>query len=768
MSNNSANSRIRIAELLNKSSIEDTNLLIVEDEEDTKQSTISALKESFSGDAYEPTDKKFYSSEKVQQLVQNIKRDINTRADGKDLKKLQDSINNIIASSGNGSKDTEIIAARDGKSTLSERLESDISLADSKYMHKVMKNITGKKVQVYDHYGYVDLSIVESKYKETSNGTNTLTVYSQNLLDWNRIVETPQVQKSEGNKGAIYTQGGSGYSIEIPLPIIYPLGKYTFFSAISFSDNFQDKHVKLIIRYSDGTVDEIPYNHEESFSFEARKGFDKLTISYNTEGYVRNSKVTFRNMMLVSSPYIPSTYIPYERTTYNMTIGDNKFEFYNNNYTYECSIKNGEVSISYYDNKVDTEYLYKQLLELKDIVENKTDKCGMITDIGSYQFLDNMYIQTYGEGVSIEDSTENYDRNGVHSKKITISENASRNSVMRIPIDNPVNVVETVGIFFYIDKPDYSLFTDKTGGIKIRLCCDNVSVPTETNYYECLISKKEMVQGWNFIKKRIDDFSSNGKPSTNTVRFMSIEICRNDEMNGRSLYINSFVLNQKMKPAVILCLNGVYDESISYLYPHLLSRGIRPTIFLNQKKTLTNETIDSIMKYRLVDGWDIGLDSCHPNKEILVQDDNYRNQFVALTNSHEWLKSTLNAAPVSYSAAYGNLRPLTSSIIKELGYKIVKTDADGYCGFFSDKDLCVPMHLINNEVEVDEIKSKIDYAIKTNQAVILYTNDVTEYGSEIDAKKVTLESIVKYIQDRVKKGAIESISLKDFYEKCIN
>lgn len=765
---NSSNSRIPIADLLEKSGIEDTNLMIVEDAEDTKKSTVSELKKAFSGDGFDPTDSKFYTSKKVQQFIQDLKRDINTRANEKDLDKLRETLNNIVAGSGNGNKDTELIAARNGKATLSDRLQFDNDLANSKYMEKIKKSITGKTIYLEDHYGYIDLSIVEALRKETTRYPETLTIHSRNLLDWNCIIETLQVVKSEPNKGATYTQGGSGYSIEIPLPIIYPSGEYTFLSSISFSDDFRDNHVQFSVRYSDGTVDTMPYSHEESFSFETRKGFDKLIITYDPDNYVRGSKVTFRNMMLVNAPYLPTTYIPYERIVRNMAIGDNIFEFYNNNYIYECAIQNGELSISYYDNTISTQYLYDKLLELRDILDNKIDKCGMITDYGVYQFLDDMYIHSYGEGIRIEDSEEEYDRNGVHSKKITIAEDTTRNTIFRIPVNNPVEIIETIGIFFYMDRPDYWLFDDKTGGLKLRLCSDNIAESTETNYYEYLIGKKEMVQGWNFVKKRITDFASYGNPDPNAIKFMSLEICRNDEMRRKTLYINSFVFNQKMKPTVILCLNGTYDESVSYLYPYLKTRGIKPTIFLNQKKTLSYETVDNLMMYRIVHGWDIGLDSCHPNKEILIQDDNYRNQFVAINSSHEWLRSTLVATPISYSASYGNLRPITASIIKELGYKIAKTDSNGYCGFFSDKELCVPMHLISNEVEADDVIDLIDHAIESSQTVILYANDVTEYGSEIDAKKVTLESVIKYIQERVAEGSVECMTLKDFYNKCIN
>ena len=51
---------IRIAEMLEKTNIEDENLMIVEDEIDTKRTTIKELKRALSGDGFSPDRYKFY------------------------------------------------------------------------------------------------------------------------------------------------------------------------------------------------------------------------------------------------------------------------------------------------------------------------------------------------------------------------------------------------------------------------------------------------------------------------------------------------------------------------------------------------------------------------------------------------------------------------------------------------------------------------------------------------------------------------------------
>src|SRR5699024_5915317 len=116
----------------------------------------------------------------------------------------------------------------------------------------------------------------------------------------------------------------------------------------------------------------------------------------------------------------------------------------------------------------------------------------------------------------------------------------------------------------------------------------------------------------------------------------------------------------------------------------------------------------------------IGTDGCHPNKEILVEDDNYRNQYIALRSSWNWLRENMVNSPISYSAPYGNLRPITVPILRDLGYKISKVETGGYCGFFAEKDMAIPSHLISNLVEIDSITDMIDHAIESNQAVCLY------------------------------------------------
>ena len=163
---------------------------------------------------------------------------------------------------------------------------------------------------------------------------------------------------------------------------------------------------------------------------------------------------------------------------------------------------------------------------------------------------------------------------------------------------------------------------------------------------------------------------------------------------------------------------------------------------MNSSRTLTAKAFDSIIKLRAVDDWDIGVYGCNPNKEILIKDDNYRNQYIALRASKQWIQDNIIDNPTSYCAPYGNLRPVTVPLLKDFGYNIARTEGTGYISNFTKYDFAIPSQLVGNLNTFDEIKERIDYAIDNNVALCLYTNDVTEYGSEISATQVLFESII--------------------------
>ena len=203
-----------ISDLEKKIEIEDSNLIIVEDDEDTKQSTVGELKKCFSGDYKEPSDMNFYSSKKIENIMDDFKRELSTFASDDKVKSISERLQNIIASNGTG-KDTEIIDARDDQSTLSARLERDINYAEDKYMTKVRKVIEGTQISTGNN-GYIDIYL-----KNATSSSPVLYLKSKNLLNAKLNSDTSQIICT----AAIHCFASSAYLITSPfcgkLPFIF-------------------------------------------------------------------------------------------------------------------------------------------------------------------------------------------------------------------------------------------------------------------------------------------------------------------------------------------------------------------------------------------------------------------------------------------------------------------------------------------------------------------------------------------------------------------
>jgi hypothetical protein len=178
-----------------------------------------------------------------------------------------------------------------------------------------------------------------------------------------------------------------------------------------------------------------------------------------------------------------------------------------------------------------------------------------------------------------------------------------------------------------------------------------------------------------------------------------------------------------------------------------------------------NKVGDLIYKY----GWDFGNYGCNPNKEKMIEDDNAREQYLAVKNTRQWIYDTLTDNVIAYAAPFGNLRTISEPVLKRLGFKIAKTSADQYCSFFSKQDFAIPMHLLSNKENMgaDEMIKKIDEIVETGQCLCIYTGGVSKYGSEIAATRTSFEYVIEHILDYKNSGALQVLTFSDFYNKCV-
>lgn len=747
-----------IEDLIKKTDIEDNNLIIVEDEEDTKQSTIKDLKRSLSGDYKEPSESLFYSSSKMQNVLGDIKRESSRYASKEELDSVKNRVNDIISSAGSG-KDSEIIDARDGSVTLSARLERDIEFADDRFMKKLNKVVEGTQVSTGNR-GYVNIYV-----KNMTNSTADLIFKSKNLLNIKTNSDTTQVKYTE--TGFAYTQlNADETSVSLRFIESLPKGKYLFFANISYDLIFRDKgNIIFAIKNSkdDSAYTEFTYDQSGKFEFEALKPFNEIKLIFNADNYIQNAIVTFSNIMLMTSDKYSDSYYAYANFT--QTIEKNSYiKGYNDNYDILCSDKNAIIRVEYYDNQVTIKSISETVDELKATILDNRDKCGLVTNYGEYLFFRNAICET-PSSCRLSLDNDKYMRNGNSSLKVTFEEDIEINPVFDLQIDEYVETIESVSIVFYIDK-DISYYINSSYPINIYLSSDSNREPDLVNYYSVSINKNEIIQGWNIIKRNISEFTVNGHPNEHGIQYVRVEIDRGaSELGNRSMYFNSIIFNQKIKPVVLLAFDGIYDEGLTYTYPYLTTRGIPATILSNNRTTFGRTVLEKVVELRAKYGWDLGQYGCNPNKELLTKDDNAREQYLALKDAREWLQNNLVYNPISYSAPFGNLRPITVPLLKDMGYKIAKTSSPGYCNFFDPRyDFAIPMTLMSNTTTAEKIINKIKYAINNDCCICLYTNNVTEYGDESSCKKVLLEEVISFILDN--KDKITPMTFSEFYNKC--
>ena len=767
-----------IAELIVKKSIEDSDIIIVEDNEDTKQSTVENLKKNFNGDNDDPNNLKFFSSSKVNEIKQSLQKEIAAKASHSELSTLKKAVDTIITTqTEQEAKDIEIITARDGCDTLANRLDRDKESLSSRMMKKYKRTATGTRIYLGDFHGYGDVLV-------DTMTSGRLVVANCNYFNIENMRGSNNYYMDYSEYGFTYTQRYIGeftkcLTINIPIGSL-PAGTY-YFSANIYNDETTNSNgetvqfklpttITVSLKYTDRSVEyktvEMQDNNTNLFYFDftSSKTLSSIELTTNEDNFVEESTLVFDNVML-SPQKLLDTYIEYGLTYYSVT----GKQYVNDVRLDNCEVYfegfGAELQIDYYNDAYDTEYIVDSLQEIQKSFYEGTDHCGLATSYGVYNFLtmDNTENKSADYSYMEISSDEKYVRNGNRSMQLYFTSYENTSSIA-ITLDELPNDINYITLLMYLDK--YISYYMEEEAMTVYLVTDNNNIYPPNNYYKKVVPKSAFIQGWNSLKLIFNEFETVGSPNKNDINHVILEFSNNVNTIDKSIYINSIIFNQAIQPTVLLGFNGVYDNTFEYTLPMLRSRGLQCTVFMNNSSTLSNTYLDAIIMYRL-DNLDIGQFGCNPDKELLLEDNNYREQYLALKNIKDYLQNNMVYSPISYSAPYGDLRPITSLMLKDLGYHIAKTGEDSYCSFFSDKDLCIPSIEINNDSDVEYIKSKIDYAIETEQVIGIGTYDVTEYGDEINAKKSMFEEIIEYIQERFETNQINVMSYKTFYEKCI-
>ena len=751
---------IKIAEMLERTNIADTDLMIVEDDIDTKRATVKELKRAFNGDGLEPDQYKFYSSRQVKDMIDSVNITISNMPSNQEFESLKQQVQNIQTGSGGSStKDPELVAARGSYSTLSDRLEGDMESLEDKYIQFPKANYSGL---------IVDLSNIEKASATITcpsySAQTTVTISGKNKYTHSDTGYS-QVTKTTTGLKWVFTKAQNAFNI--PIGVNLPAGEYVLYGKYSFSSDYVKEGTVLKLIHTDSSTTTIGYDYSGKFRFSATKSIRAFQILPNPSTIVDNMWMQMDDIMISSDMNLES-YYPYCDSTY--TVAANKTD----TRTLElqrCVVSRSASTLNI--STIDTSYtgtrIKEEIEELQSYTTQPEDYCGLLENKGTYIYAENHTVVNSPSMCSME-VDESKTRNSKPSVKITYTDYSEDDQPrFTITMENVINLSDAtlISFQFYIDKDVSERFSEEDG-IKIMLSSDSIVANPATNYYYFDIGKNSFVQGWNTIKLKISDFLPHGNPNLGNITQVNFRLYSSEFTSGKSIWINSIIIDQRMKPIVLFAFDNFYEEAFDYQFPYLYTRGIPATVFANDKQTLTRTYLDNVAMLHYQYGWDLGNYGCNPNKEIMIEDDNPREQYMAVRETRQWLYDNFTEKVLAYAAPFGNMRAISVPVLKEMGFKIAKATADQYCSFFSDKDFVVPMHLLSNAAGcgADIINSKIDEIIETGQVLCIYTDNVTRYGDDISATKVSFESVIEHIQKYVNQGSLECMTFTEFYEKC--
>lgn len=761
-------SEIRIEELSEKTNIDDSNLFIVEDNEDTKKSTILELKRAFLGDSVDPSKYKVYSSEYIHELINAITASINYNPSREEFDDLKTKVDNLSTSgcwSGCYSGgDPEVIAARGEYANLSDRLDADIKDAENKFIQFPVNEFTGISVDLKDYKGGIVSVEVPSYNTETTVTIKGLNRY--NGAVYGNAKTYAEVTAIDNNTGLQFNISKSRYIFTIPFGTTLEAGEYHLYSSNSIPETYKNKNITFTIVFSDGTVTSVPFSFESYISFTIFKPATSFQLNIDKDYISNNDVVTMRNIMITKVS--GSEYHKFSDITTKVAANTvTQLTYANLSDIESISRSAGLLKISVLDTSFSGTEVRNRLNNLEGALLDTVDKCGLIEDYGNYIYTAGNTDPDNDLCVISDDSTKK--RNGHDSIKVQLMEHSSTNRPkFTMPLSNILNIKDAgvISIQLYIDVTLYEYFSE-SDGITIMFSSDEIRSNPAINYFYINLGKGRFNQGWNTIKFKTSELTVHGNPDKTKITMVNFSVFTSDFTSGKTFWINSLIIGQRMTPTVLFAFDDTYDGAFDYQYPLLYTNGIPATVFFNDKRTMTRDEMEKYCTLAFDQGWEIGNFGCNPNKENMTKDDNGRVQYLGIQNNLTYLRANFCNDIVSYAAPYGNLRPITVNILKSLGFKMAKAASNSYCSFFSENDMVIPMHLLSNKTTSDAMISKIKYCIETGQTICIYTGNVTQYGDEISAKKEMFEAVVKYIKSQADLGKLQCLTFKDFYDKCV-
>ena len=413
---------------------------------------------------------------------------------------------------------------------------------------------------------------------------------------------------------------------------------------------------------------------------------------------------------------------------------------------------------------------------INKVVNNES----IVLNEGTVCPLDENQFDTFDEWGNFQkwgkaEYSTDYVRNTKKSIKLTryvINDENYHDPAIGIPVELDLSNVSNIGIWVYC--PYFE------SGINWADCNLNVVFSGQTwvgafnvdNCIEKTIYANAFSVGWNFLNFSIDDFTSHGNINLSDINYVLLKLSSDNKSVEHTLYVDSIVLDYKMKPTILLNYDSSSQNLYDTIYPLLKERNFVGTAFMANLSFGNDNSITKNQYQEMKNnGWDFGMyggmntNNGYIENTELGKNGNYDEQYKSLKAEKDLLETQGITDLVSYGCPNNATSNTNMQALNELGFKIVRAEGNYYT--YPHKEITHGKGVGIIDSNLDSVKSEIDKCIKTGYALSILTHGVYENNSNtLYTDKTTYTQLLDYIKQKVDSGEMQVMSYRDFYEAC--
>lgn len=280
--------------------------------------------------------------------------------------------------------------------------------------------------------------------------------------------------------------------------------------------------------------------------------------------------------------------------------------------------------------------------------------------------------------------------------------------------------------------------------------------------------------GWNYVK--LTPGMLKGLPTTAAAIYLTItsrDIKTDGEIYG-TLYLDSIIFDLRQTPVVCLSLDQLHQESFDNgAYQYLLNSGLPFSLYCrgwDDTSLVSAEWLDWAKNAEYNYGAELGVYGSYGEAQGAVNGaTDYDSAKVNLAASWSAFFKTFGHAPATYAAAQAFTSEFSLRAAKDVGFKIVRGGQLNMLNAYLDKDTVqLPMTSLSYDTDADNIKNKIDNAIKYGYQLNLFTHGAYDTASASDYLKLAdFKSMIDYLAEQRALGKLKVLTIDDYVTQAI-